>query len=181
MCMSNVQHMTGRKTSCNWSRLVFFWFFDFSTNLATGNWKISEFAQLRPVVQSFAVGFSSISVFFPVQQTGPANTRRAVGNSFNIGDSIYQYFTLPGLFHVESMEGGMDCRNSWWIPWNGGWNPWNGGWIPYFWWMESMESIGFPEGFHMEWVHGIIILHLYKFKPKYWVVWNVGKWLDLIT
>ena len=52
----------------------FFWFFDFSTNVATGNWKNSEFVQPQPVVQSFAVGFSPISVFFPVQWTGPANT-----------------------------------------------------------------------------------------------------------
>ena len=43
-----------------------------------------------------------------------------------------QYFTLPGLIHMESMEWGVDCRNSRWNPWNGGWNPWNGGWIPYF-------------------------------------------------
>ena len=43
-----------------------------------------------------------------------------------------QYFTLPGLIHMESMEWGVDCRNSRWIPWNGGW-------IPYFWWMDSME------------------------------------------
>ena len=42
-----------------------------------------------------------------------------------------QYFTLPGLIHMESMEWGVDCRNSRWIPWNGGWNPWNGGWIPW--------------------------------------------------
>ena len=56
-----------------------------------------------------------------------------------------QYFTLPWLFHVESMEGAMDCRNSRWIPWNGGWIPWNGGWIPYFF---QMDSILFPAGFH---------------------------------
>ena len=30
--------------------------------------------QPQPVVRSFAVGFSPISVFFPVQRTGPANT-----------------------------------------------------------------------------------------------------------
>ena len=63
-----------------------------------------------------------------------------------------QYFTLPGLFHMECMEWGVDCRNSRWIPWNGGWIPWNGGWIPYFWWMDSMEwgmdSMVFPHGFH---------------------------------
>ena len=40
--------------------------------------------------------------------------------------TLLQYFTLPGLFHVESMEWGVDCRNSRWIPWNGGWIPWNG-------------------------------------------------------
>ena len=67
MCVSKVQHMTGRKTG-------FLRFFDFSTNIATGNRKNSECMQPQPVVRSFAVGFSSISVFFPVQQTGPANT-----------------------------------------------------------------------------------------------------------
>ena len=29
----------------------------------------------------------------------------------------------PRLFHVESMEWGVDCRNSRGIPWNGGWIP----------------------------------------------------------
>ena len=67
MCESKVQHMTGRKTGL-------FWFFDFLTNVATGNRKNSEFVQPQLVVRSFAVGFSSISVFFPVQWTGPANT-----------------------------------------------------------------------------------------------------------
>ena len=66
--MSKVQHMTGRKTG-------FFRFFNFSTNITTGNRKNSEFVQPQPVVRSFAVGFSPISVFFPVQRTGPANTR----------------------------------------------------------------------------------------------------------
>ena len=74
MCVSKVQHMTGRKTGCKRSGAVFFGFFDFLTNLATGNRKISEFVQLQLVVQSFAVGFSSISVFFAVQSTGPVNT-----------------------------------------------------------------------------------------------------------
>ena len=89
-------------------------------------------------------GFDGVGVFWP------KNSVSCIKN---------QYFTLPGLFHVESMEGGMDCRNSRWIPWNGGWNPWNGGWIPwnggwipYFWWMDSMEwwmdSMVFPHGFH---------------------------------
>ena len=49
-------------------------FFCFLTNVKTSNWKNSEFVQPQPVVQSFAVEFSSISVFFPVQWTGPANT-----------------------------------------------------------------------------------------------------------
>ena len=71
--MHKVQHMTGRKTGCNRSRPVFFWFFDFSTNVATGNRKNSEFVQPQPVVQSFSVGFSPISVFFPVQQTVNTN------------------------------------------------------------------------------------------------------------
>ena len=66
--------MTRRKTSCNRSRLVFFQFFNFSTNLATGNQKFSEFVQLQQMVQSFAVGFSLISIFCSVQKTGPANT-----------------------------------------------------------------------------------------------------------
>ena len=34
--------------------------------------------QPQPVVRSFAVGFSPISVFFPVQRTGPANTIRQI-------------------------------------------------------------------------------------------------------
>ena len=74
MCVSKVQHMMEQKTGCNWSRPVFFRFFNFLTNIATGNRKFSEFVQLQPVVRSFAVGFSSISVFFPVLRTGPANT-----------------------------------------------------------------------------------------------------------
>ena len=53
----------------------FFSVFRFLTNIATGNRKNPEFVQLQPVVRSFAVGFSSISVFFPVQWTGPVNTR----------------------------------------------------------------------------------------------------------
>ena len=52
----------------------FFSVFRFSTNLTTGNQKISEFVQLQPAVQSFAVGFSSVSVMFLGQQTGPVNT-----------------------------------------------------------------------------------------------------------
>ena len=55
-------------TSLDWFFLVF------STNIATGNQKISEFVQLQPVVWSFAVGFSLVSVFFSVQRTGPVNT-----------------------------------------------------------------------------------------------------------
>ena len=66
--------MMGRKTGCNRSRPVSFGFFDFLTNIATGNRKNSEFVQPQPVVWSFAVGLNSISVFFPVQRTGPVNT-----------------------------------------------------------------------------------------------------------
>ena len=63
MCVNKVQHVRGQKTGGNWSRLVFL-SFDFLTNLATGNQKISEFVQLQPVVWSFAVGFSLILVIF---------------------------------------------------------------------------------------------------------------------
>ena len=53
----------------------------------------------------------------------------------------FQYFTLPGLFHVESMEGGMDCRNS--MEWGDGFHGMGDGfhtfsrWIPYYFHMES--------------------------------------------
>ena len=43
--------------------------------------------QTQPVVQSFAVGFSPISVFFPVQRTGPANTK---------GNHMIDYLVLTG-------------------------------------------------------------------------------------
>ena len=33
------------------------------------------------------------------------------------------YFTLPWIIHMESMEWGVDSRNSRWNPWNGGWTP----------------------------------------------------------
>ena len=42
--------------------------------MATGNWTDPNCGQLQLVVQSFAVGFSSVSVIFSVQWTGPANT-----------------------------------------------------------------------------------------------------------
>ena len=67
-----------------------------------------------------------------------------------------QYFTLPGLFHVESMEGGMDCRNS--MEWGDGFHGMGDGfhgmgdgfhtfsrWIPY---LFQMDSIFFLDGFH---------------------------------
>ena len=79
----------------------------------------------------------------------------------------HQYFTLPGLFHMEWMEWGVDSRSGWWIPWNGGWIPYFwlmdsillvdgfhtfAWWIPYFCLMDSilfhMESIIFPYGIH---------------------------------
>ena len=63
-----------------------------------------------------------------------------------------QYFTLPRLFHVESMEGGMDCRNSRWIPWNQGMDSMEWGMDSMEWGMDSMEwwmdSMVFPHGFH---------------------------------
>ena len=70
-----------------------------------------------------------------------------------------QYFTLPGLFHMESMEWGVDST----------WIPWNVKWIPCVWVMDSMkyqmDSITFPGwspyGIHVELVHGIIILYLF--------------------
>ena len=75
----------------------------------------------------------------------------------------------------------------------GGWIPWNGGWIP---WFFHMDSIPFPHGFHpfphgfhwfsrwipygmSSWKHNSTLIH--KFKPKYWVDWNMGKCLNLIT
>ena len=57
MCVSKVQHMTGRKTG-------FFRFFDFSTNVATGNRKNSEFVQLQPVVRSLQLGSVRFRSFF---------------------------------------------------------------------------------------------------------------------
>ena len=76
-----------------------------------------------------------------------------------------QYFTLSGLFHVEFMEWGVDCKNSRWIPW-------------FF----QIDSICLVGGFHgisrwipygmSSWNHNFTLIT--KFKPKYWVVWN--KW-----
>ena len=43
--------------------------------MATGNWTDPNCGQLQLVVRSFAVGFSSVSVIFSVQWTGPANTK----------------------------------------------------------------------------------------------------------
>ena len=97
MCVSKVQHITGRKTG-------FLWFFDFSTNIATGNWKNSEFVQPQLVVRSFAVGFSSISVFFPVQQTGPANT---TDNECAYGWSHQQ--PIDALSSVVPLLGPISC------------------------------------------------------------------------
>ena len=75
MGVNKIKHLTGRKTGCNRSRPFFFGFSIFLTNIATGKWKNSEFVQPQPVVRSFAVGFSLISVFFQSSPTGPANTR----------------------------------------------------------------------------------------------------------
>jgi hypothetical protein len=38
---------------------------------------------------------------------------------------LMQYFTLPGLFHMESMEWRVESTNGRWIPWIVRWIPWN--------------------------------------------------------
>ena len=48
------------------------------------------------MVQSFAVGFSSISVFFPVQPTGPVNTN---GNSTD-HQSLINMFVSISLINI---------------------------------------------------------------------------------
>ena len=79
----------------------FFRFFDFSTNLTTGNRKISEFVQLQPVVQSFAVGFSSISVFF---QSSEVDLRTLYINIF------ISWVGLPWLQRLFPKEIVWICR-----------------------------------------------------------------------
>ena len=130
MCVSKVQHTMGRKTGCNRSRPVFFRFFDFPTNVATGNRKNSEFVQLQPVVLSFAVGFSSISVFFPVQWTGPANTSfkgmawihiyitRHFSHPFLGTYEVHQFLDLG---YLEGTHCGVvnELHTNTTIPWNG--------------------------------------------------------------
>jgi len=70
-------------------QISFLWsFFDFLSNLWTGNRKFSESVQLQLEVWSFAVGFSSVPVIFSVQSTGPANTSR-MGSKY-----IFQVLTL---------------------------------------------------------------------------------------
>ena len=101
MCESKVQHMTGRKIGFNRSRPVFFRFFDFSTNIATGNRKNSEFVQPQPVVRSFAVGFSPISVFFPVQRTGPVNTNLKGGRDLQRQFGGDTFCIFRGTFHCK--------------------------------------------------------------------------------
>ena len=50
----------------------------------------------------------------------------------------WQYFTLPGLFHVESMEWGVDSME-WWMD-------------SMEWWMDSIVLVdgfhGMVDGFH---------------------------------
>ena len=56
-------------------------------------------------------------------------------------------------------------------------------------WFFHTDSTLFPHGFHgisrwipygtSLWNHNSTLIH--KFKPKYWVVWNIGKRLNLIT
>ena len=52
--------------------------------------------QPQPVVRSFAVGFSPISVFFPVQQTGPANTNEEPGECAK-GHHIFKWGVIVGI------------------------------------------------------------------------------------
>ena len=54
---------------------------------------------------------------------------KGFGSYHTVG--LYQYFTLPGLFHVESMDWGMDS-----IPFPGGFHNFFR-WIPYYFHMES--------------------------------------------
>jgi len=62
--------------------------------MATGNWTDPNCGQLQLVVRSFAVGFSSVSIIFSVQWTGPANTRSDDGKKMG-ADSGCIYW-LPG-------------------------------------------------------------------------------------
>ena len=74
MCMSKVQHITGRKTGCNQSRPVFsvFQFFDKPCNWQPKIFRICATAPGGLVFFSW-VQFN-FGLFFSVQQTGPANT-----------------------------------------------------------------------------------------------------------
>ena len=98
------------------------------------NWqpKTSEFVQPQLVVRSFAVGFGPISVFFPVQWTGPVNTNRYCQNSCNVvtptwagaslvtvaGDVASQRrFVMAGVVCVCLYGCGWlnkGCRRWWW-------------------------------------------------------------------
>jgi len=62
-----------------------------------------------------------------------------------------QYFTLPGLFHMDSIP------FSGWIPY--GMSSWNHN--------STLVSYHFQGGFHMEWVHGIIIFVVSNSKDKF--------------
>ena len=85
-------------------------FFDFSTNVATGNRKNSEFVQLQLVVRSFAVGFSSISVFFPVQQTGPANTiNRAIHSTCCRKVSMLKWYNINVSYSIYLFDPFFSC------------------------------------------------------------------------
>jgi len=67
--------------------------------MATGNWTDPNCGQLQLVVRSFAVGFSSVSVIFSVQWTGPANT------------SCYTIWTMQ-KHHISSWQ--VNGRWRWW-------------------------------------------------------------------
>ena len=76
MCMSKVQHIMGRKTGCNQSRLVFFSFFFFLFFDKPCNWQLKIF-RICATATSGPVFCSWVQFnfgLFSVQQTGPVNT-----------------------------------------------------------------------------------------------------------
>ena len=84
-----------------------------------------------------------------------------------------QYFTLPRLFHVESMEWGMDSilLVDGFHGMGDGFHTF-GGWIPYFF---QMDSIPFPAGFHTfsswnKFLESSIHTHALKFKLEWGLI-----------
>jgi hypothetical protein len=102
-----------------------------------------------------------------------------------------QYFTLPRLFHMESMEWrveSMKCQmdsmefqmDSMEFP--GGfhtifrWIPWNGRWIPYLFHMNSIPFPGWsPYGIHVisSWINSFTLIP-YNFQSRFHMesIWN---------